>query len=203
MLVTKSAKAISRCCSASFGTLRSVLVITALLSTTPALAQEAPTSAKIFDLFTTRCAEIAADPEAAVSAAFGSETGAGAVTSDKAILFHQERVELAEELFAFFFFHRQIFPGGTMSSCSFSLSSFGGAPELNLTDMPDIVAAQAEALLGGPVTRAGSGVLQNGEPGQMFRWTAGESFPPPRSLNMMQAETTVNLTISTFDPTAN
>ncbi|NJM81479.1 MAG: hypothetical protein HC844_02415 [Tabrizicola sp.] len=177
--------------------------LTALLLATPTLAQEAPTSAEVFDRFTTRCAEIAADPEGAVSAAFGSDLGGGAVTSDKAMLTYQERLEFSDDLFAIVFFQREIQPGGTISFCTFNLSSFGSAPELNLADMPDIVAARVEALLGGPVTRAGSGVLQGGEPAQMFRWTSGEGFPPPRNLNMMQGGNTISLSIGTIEPTAN
>ncbi|MGL5009607.1 MAG: hypothetical protein ACRC6I_06960 [Paracoccaceae bacterium] len=154
----------------------------------PVAAQTLPDSTTLFDQFTTRCAAIMADPEAALTAAVGSDTGSGAVTSDKALLSYQEAMPMPDGINAILFYSRVQTALGREEACNLTMTDLaGGDQALNLTDMPDIVATRAEALLGGPVTRVGGPFMQQGEIGQIYLYSAGDGFPTPRTFYVMQA----------------
>jgi hypothetical protein len=168
----------------------------------PATAQTLPDSTTLFDQFTARCAAIRADPEAAIAAAFGDENGGGGVvTSDKALLTYQERLPMPDDVNAVLFYNRSLTAGGREDYCNLTISTFSsGDSALNLADLPDVVGGRAEAVLGGPVTKLGSPVLQQGQMAQMYLFTTGDAFPAPRALQVMQADGFVTLSLAIRTP---
>jgi hypothetical protein len=178
--------------------MRLALALACLAS--PLAAQDLPDSAALLTMFTTRCAEIAADPEAALQAAFGSDMGGGAVTSDKALLQHTEALSLTDGVFATLFYHRTILPGGQNSACLLTVNGIGAGGDLPYANLPSVIDTQAEALVGAPVAKLGGPAMQNGEVGQMMLWTGGEGFPAPRSLQLMQGGPIVTIALSTLTP---
>jgi hypothetical protein len=172
----------------------------------PATAQSLPDSATLFDQFTTRCAAIRADPEAAIAAAFGDPNGSGgAVTSDKALLTYQEPLltpgEMPDDIGAILFYNRNQTAGGREDYCNLTVNAlFADKTALNLTDLPDVIGARAEAVLGGPVTKLGSPVLQQGQAAQMYLFTTGDGFPASSALQVMQADGFVTLSLAIRTP---
>jgi hypothetical protein len=165
----------------------------------PATAQDLPDSANLLTLYTNRCAAVAADPDRALQAAFGSDGGGGATTADKALLNYSETLPLNDDVFGNLFYNRVITKGGQQSTCFLSVTAFG-IDSLPYEDLPAVIEAQVETLLGGPVTKHGSPVLQGDQRAQMYLWTAGEGFPAPRALQVMQMGNVVTIAQSTLTP---
>jgi hypothetical protein len=168
----------------------------------PATAQSLPDSTTLFDQFTTRCAAIRANPEAAIAAAFGDANGGGgAVTSDKALLTYQEPLPMPDDINAILFYNRNQTAGGREDYCNLTVNAlFADKTALNLTDLPDVIGARAEAVLGGPVTKLGSPVLQRGQAAQMYLFTTGDGFPASSALQVMQADGFVTLSLAIRTP---
>jgi hypothetical protein len=162
---------------------------------TPAFAQETLTSQALLEILKTKCQAIAADPEAALSAAFGGDgADSGAITPDKAIIRFQEVLTLPDARFGSLFFIRTQLPGGSRSSCAVNVNFEAAETPIALPDLADLVAAEAEALLGAPVTRHGGDVLQSGEVGRLLLWTTGDA-PEDPSISLTQSKNFVNISI--------
>jgi hypothetical protein len=171
-----------------------------LAITSPVAAQDALTAETVFSTFKTRCQTIAADPEGAVSATFnGDGSASGAVTSDKAITQYQAAIELPGADFASIFYIRHQLPGGSMSFCGLTVSLSEAVTPIAFPEMADLIGVEAEGLLGAPVTRRGSDVMENGEIGRMFLWTAGDS-PNDPSFLLQQSPRLLQLSLQLSAP---
>ncbi len=193
----------------------------ALLSATPVLAQEAPTSALIMDLFITRCAEIAADPEAAVAQSFDPDRAPGIlsqmgdITTDKALLFYLEESKgdafgLSKNDYAAFSFNREKLLRSTISGCMLQYT-FGGETglpsieeiERRFSDLPGVIEAKLGEAWGGPVARAGGNTNEASDSFRRFVWSYGDSFPPSRQLTLGQTGSAIILISTTHEAVAN
>lgn len=206
--------------SASF-VLAEIPFLATLLLATPAMAQEATISARIVDLFGTRCAEIAADPEAAVAQSFdpnrapGTVSQIGEITTDRSLLFYLEDIKndafgLTEYDYATLSFNREKLPGGTSSTCMLQYT-FGGKDGISsleeteqvLSDLPAVIEARISEVWGGPATRVGGSTRESSGAHRRFVWVYGDSFPPSRQLSLGQAGNAIILISTTTEAAQN
>ncbi len=154
--------------------MRHALVIT-LLAATPAAAQDTITAAAFLQTFQDQCAAITADPEAAIASAIATDTGGGAVSTDKAILQLTTVIDIPGTSFATLFYQRYILPADSAAYCTITASFDDPGTPVVLPELADLIATTAPTILGGPVTRHGSDVFADGEIGRMYVWTVGDT----------------------------
>lgn len=151
-------------------------VVIALLAATPVAAQDSITAAAFLQTFQDQCATIAADPETAIAGAIASDTGGGAVSTDKAILQLTTVIDIPGTSFATLFYQRYILPADSAAYCTITASFDDPGTPVALPELVDLIATAAPTILGGPVTRHGSDVFADGQIARMYLWTAGDSI---------------------------
>jgi hypothetical protein len=172
----------------------------ALALASPAIAQEPLTAQGMLDTFTSRCQAIAANPEAAIAAATGSDMALGGVTPDQALLQYRESLDFTPEQFVSIYFIRRQLPGGSISYCGLMVSLMGApADPVAFPELEGLVDAAAEGILGAKATRHGGEMVQSGKFGRMLLWVAGDT-PGDPTLILTQAPDSVNLDLQLSTP---
>lgn len=180
--------------------------IALLLLATPLAAQEAPTSAEVLADFAARCAEIAADPRAAVNAlADAGSEAVGGMTSDGAVAQVSEPLALVGDLQVLLSFHQVVVEGRARQSCNLTAYGFGDAEAPLLPDMLDRVVLGAEDILGAPPEMRGGpvfgGRLSDGARlAQMFVWHVPGAGPEGPVLTLSQDPRSVSLSLGRIVP---
>ncbi len=178
-----------------------ILFAALLALASQAHAEDALTAQSVLDTFKTYCAEITANPEAAVVAALtGDGSTSGAVTTDQSILQYQQGLTLPGARFATLIFLRNKTPGGTANYCALTVNLAEAVKPLPFPTLADLITASADALLGAPATKSGGDVAQHGEVGQLLRWTVGDT-PVGPNITFTQASSLVQLAMLQVTPT--
>ncbi len=180
--------------------MRLALAITALLSATPAVAEDIPDSARLLQFFTNRCTAIATDPETvfrgSVQPLPADEKivqGPGGLSADKSLLMHSENIQFTGKLTAVLYFGRIRTSGGTQEECIMTLNLSAIETPDPFNDMPDIIANEAESILGGPTNLYGGGAMDDGSIVTMHLWAVETAFPPPAQLRFSNSEKLASL----------
>ncbi len=169
-----------------------IFAATFALASLPAMAQDGITAAAFLQTFQDRCAATAADPAAAITQAIASDNGGGAVTNDKAIVQLNTVIDIPGTSFASLFYQRYVLPADGVAYCTITASFDTPGTPVALPDLVDLVSVAAPDVLGAPVTRHGSDVLDQGMLARMYLWSSGDSVKDA-SITLNQTATIVTL----------
>jgi hypothetical protein len=180
--------------------IRATALALALALASPAIAQEPLTAQGLLDTFTSRCKAIAANPEAAIVAAYGSETALGGTTPDRVFLQYREFINLSPEQFVSIYYIRRQLPGGSVGYCGLMASLMGDPVEpVAFPELEGLVDAAAEGILGAKATKQGGDMMQNGKFGRTLLWVTGDK-PTDPTLILTQAPESVSLDLQLLTP---
>ncbi len=172
----------------------------------PALAQEPPSSADLLASFAARCAEISADPRAAVNALVGLDGGAGGMTSDGTMAQITEPLaQIGPDLNGILFFNQVIVEGEARQVCTISVFAGSSAEAPTFADMADVASAEAETILDGPAIQTGGPVLSGALTdaaglAQLLVWHRKGSGADGPILTLIQDSRTLSLSLGRVVP---
>lgn len=162
-----------------------------ILVSAPALAQEAPSSESLLAGFVERCAEIEANPAAALL----SDEVIGAVTADGAVTVINHQHNVSSDIFSNLSYSGNVLDGGTRTNCNLviPLASVSGGPHFE--NIAEVIGREAEAILGGPVVAKGGPVMAGSEAAYIGFWALQDGLPPSAEIHLNHTQYGLVITI--------